>query len=448
MKRFSPVIIIFTSTLVALPLSAGWWQTYGTEGDEIGLCVQQTSDEGYIISGHSFPLTGCWIIKTDEQGEIEWTKNYQEKIFLGGLCIQQTSDGGYIVTVGVSLLKLDENGDKMWVVQDEGLAGEMEWIEETSDGGYIATGMVLDLTAGDVTQLVLVRMDNQGSVKWRYAYNIYPDVKDGGSCVRETSDGGYIVCGWRDDLESLWLIKTDSLGHKEWDLYDTLSGWGSCVEQASDGGYIVSCDYCLLKINAEGQVQWKKEYGEGADLVYCFVQTQDGGYVSTGAKYPAGQSAWEARDPWLFKTDAEGNLAWERTYGGDRQDAGYSVKHVNDGGYIVAGVTSSIGAGGDDFYLIKTDAEGLVEMDEERDSAPALSWKVEHVVGSQIVLKYANHLNGLHTLIFDTSGRKVDEIRTVQPSGTVTWGKGHSPGVYFIRGAASPAPAQKVVLVR
>jgi len=108
---------------------------------------------------------------------------------------------------------------------------------------------------------------------------------------------------------------------------------------------------------AEGQCQsWDKTFGgSGEDTGYFVEQTSDGGYIILGDtdSYGAGKD-----DVWLIKTDANGNKQWDRTFGGWKEDEGKSVQQTSDGGYILLGWTESYGAGGYDVWLIKTDANG------------------------------------------------------------------------------------------
>jgi hypothetical protein len=145
--------------------------------------------------------------------------------------------------------------------------------------------------------------------------------------------------------------------------------WDRCVQQTSDGGYIVAgytysfgaggYDILLIKTDANGDVEWAKTYGGTSDNDYAYSvqQTSDGGYILAG--YTASFGAGDL-DIFLIKTDANGNIQWAKTYGGTNEDRAYSVQQTSDAGYIVAGYTSSFGAGGYDIFLIKTDANGNI----------------------------------------------------------------------------------------
>jgi ribosomal protein S11 len=138
----------------------------------------------------------------------------------------------------------------------------------------------------------------------------------------------------------------------------------SSVQQTSDGGYMVAgytesfgaggSDIFLIKTDASGNVIWAKTYGgTHSDYASSVQQTSDGGYIVAGYTFSFGAGI---NDIFLIKTDANGNVIWAKTYGGTAYDYAYSVQQTSDGGYIVAGYTRSFGAGGDNVFLIKTDA--------------------------------------------------------------------------------------------
>jgi hypothetical protein len=143
----------------------------------------------------------------------------------------------------------------------------------------------------------------------------------------------------------------------------------SSVQQTSDGGYIVAGytysfgaggdDIFLIKTYANGNLQWAKTYGgTWDDWARSVRQTSDGGYIVAGF---TGSFGAGGDDIFLIKTDANGNISWAKTYGGTYSDYAYSVQQTSDGGYIVAGYTYSFGAGDYDIFLIKTDANGNVQ---------------------------------------------------------------------------------------
>jgi len=103
-------------------------------------------------------------------------------------------------------------------------------------------------------------------------------------------------------------------------------------------------------------VDWSRTYGgAGIDVGSSMQRTKDGGYVISGYTDSFGASNY---DVYLLKTDSEGNLIWNKTYGGAHSDLGYSVQETSDGGYIVAGMSWPLEQQNPDFYLLKADSDG------------------------------------------------------------------------------------------
>ena len=112
----------------------------------------------------------------------------------------------------------------------------------------------------------------------------------------------------------------------------------------------------LVASSARAQQRWSQTYGGTAnDAGYSVQQTSDTGYVVTGYTNSFGAGG---EDVYLVKANASGDVAWSKAFGGLGGDYGYSVQQTSDGGYIIAGITLSFGAGFRDIYVIKTDASG------------------------------------------------------------------------------------------
>jgi hypothetical protein len=138
--------------------------------------------------------------------------------------------------------------------------------------------------------------------------------------------------------------------------------------QTADGGYVLAGytrsfgagkeDFWLVKVDLSGNTQWNRTYG-GAESEYAFsvITTSDGGYAIAGY---TGSFGAGGDDFWLIKTDSLGNMEWNRTIGGAGDDYAFSLAETDEG-YIIAGYTRSYGAGRDDFWLVKTDSSGNAE---------------------------------------------------------------------------------------
>ena len=141
---------------------------------------------------------------------------------------------------------------------------------------------------------------------------------------------------------------------------DTLDA-GSSVCQTSDGGYVIvgitfsygagNGDVYLVKTDSLGELEWDRTYGgDKADHGYSVEQSADGGYIIVGYTWSFGAGA---QDVYVIKLNSSGDTLWTRTFGASSTDIGCSVKQTSDGGYVVAGMTTPY-----DVYLIRVDQFG------------------------------------------------------------------------------------------
>lgn len=240
---------------------------------------------------------------------------------------------------------------------------------QTSDGGYALAGFTNSSGAGSY-DFWLVKTNSSGAMQWSQTYGGAGD--DEGCSVVQTSDSGYMLVGSTTSYGAgetdAWLVKTDSSGGVQWNqTYGARAeDVAYSVVQTSDGGYALAgytdsygaggYDFWLVKTNSSGGMMWNQTYGgAGDDEASNVIQTSDGGYALAG--YTASLGAG-IDDFWLVKTDSSGNMLWNRTYGGSGDDEASCVIQTSDGGYALAGATNSSGTGGYDFWLVKTDSSG------------------------------------------------------------------------------------------
>jgi hypothetical protein len=382
------VLLLITPTFL---FGQRWEHTFGGDGYDAGLSVQQTTDGGYIVTGHTWTSfdngkQDIYLIKTNSYGDTLWTKTFGSNEGDYGNSVQQTTDGGYIITglttlirnvdCDVYLIKTDSNGDTLWTKTFGGeYYDQGKSVQQTTDGGFIITGFT-DSFGNDEYDVYLIKTNENGDTLWTKTFggnNI-----EIGLSVQQTHDGGYIITGYSDSFgnsgSNVYLIKTNNTGDTLWTkLYGGEyedKGWS--VQQTTDGGYLITGstelieptlwtfhDVYLIKTDNYGDTLWTKNFGgDGVDKGYSVQQTNDGGFIISGES-DSFTNSWD-NDVYLIKTDINGDTLWTKTFGSGGEDKGWSVQQTTDGGYIIAGQTFSYETNSADIYLIKTDDKGNI----------------------------------------------------------------------------------------
>ena len=296
-----------------------WRNTYGISinDDYGGWEVQKTSDGGYVLIGTTWDNDGnsIFIVKTNSYGNESWNKLIKKLDSSNGRSIKQTNDGGYILT-GYSrystndkttLIKLNSNGNEVWYkVYTFGIRGYC--VQITDDGGFIVSG------AG----YCIMKTDNMGNRQWQ---NSCGGGINSGYQIQKCINGGYISIGTsytNNTYSDFNILKIDSDGNKEWDRSFNESGnssdFGYAIKQTNDGGYILcgttskfgdnDKDIWIVKVDASGFKQWDRIFGKyEADESTDIIQTADGGYLFTGYTQSFGTNN---RNIWIIKTNANG----------------------------------------------------------------------------------------------------------------------------------------------
>lgn len=277
--------------------------------------------------------------------------------------------------------------------------------QPTADNGFILAGSSLSgktgtKTAGNNGDLDywVWKMDANGKLDWQKSL--------GGSgfdllqSIKGTQDGGFILAGTSSSnqgmdkqsdskgLSDFWVVKLDAKGQELWQ--QTIGGSGQedllTVIPTRDGGYLLggssssaktiisatstlktqstakedltlktestrgSMDYWIVKLDSNGNVMWQKTYGgRYSDLLRSLEQTKDGGFILGGySNSPQSGDKTAASigigDYWIIKTDELGAIEWQNTYGGTGDNQLYVIHQTDDEGYIVGGNTNSPGS--------------------------------------------------------------------------------------------------------
>ncbi|MCH8837552.1 MAG: T9SS type A sorting domain-containing protein [Candidatus Marinimicrobia bacterium] len=240
-----------------------WTRRTGGPGGQEPVMVAQTADSGYIITGNIAEAglnAQLGLIKTDSQGNTQWTKTCGGPGDEFGGFVQQTADSGYIILgtiigeggVGrdIWLLKADAEGDTTWTTTFTLGEGEPNVVRQTADSGYAIFGLIqgtLDapVTGGDDRDWLLIKTNNLGNLEWSRTYG--GDLQDQSMDMILTGDGGFLLTGFLDLTASgnsvdLWLVRVDSLGDTLWTttVGDAADDGGLGLVQIAEGEYAVA----------------------------------------------------------------------------------------------------------------------------------------------------------------------------------------------------------------
>lgn len=274
-----------------------WQKLYGGTGFDVAVSLCPTSDGGCVVAGTIQSITGsgtfsgldtysvpsAWLLKLDGSGNIQWQK------IAGGdgrdwaMCVQQTTDGGYIMAgytdshnnygtlTGVTphgnydywLLKLDNAGNTLWQALYGGPGDDQaRSVQQTADGGYIVTGAssssyygtLNGLTSNGANDYWTLKLNSTGGIEWQKLLGGTAD--EYSFSVQQTTNGGYLIAG-----------------------YSASSNTGTLTGLTSHGGN----DYWIVQLGANGNLLWQRLLGgSSSDIPYSITQTSDGSYAIAG----------------------------------------------------------------------------------------------------------------------------------------------------------------------
>ncbi len=347
---------------------------------EEGYAIVQTTDGGYAIAGRTTSFgqgnSDVYVVKIDAQGNLQWTRTIGGSNDEYARSITQTTDGGYIVagytmSFGAGLadayvVKLDAQGTVQWTRT----IGGNNWDEafdiiQTTDGGYALVGFTNTFGLNNSRDVYVVKLDANGNIQWTRTVGGVNN--EYGYSIIQTTDGGYAIAGWTHSfgvgLYDVYVVKLDASGNIQWTR--TVGGSnteeGLAIIQTTDGGYAIAGftwsfgqgadDIYVIKLNAQGGVQWTRTIGgPNNERGHTIVQTADGGYAVAGWT-----TSFANGGAYLVKLDAQGTLQWTKVISGGGSNG---MTATSDGGFAIVGATSSAGQGQTDVFIVKVDGNG------------------------------------------------------------------------------------------
>jgi hypothetical protein len=341
-----------------------------------------------------------WVVKLNSDGSIKWEKTFGGTGGDAAGGIIQAFDGSYLIAGSTNsndgdvtgahggsdvwILKIDSLGNLLWEKTYGGSNNEAAaTIMEAGEGGYAIFGTT-NSTDGDVkgfhggigSDIWIFTITGTGTIIWQKTLGGSGD--DQASSFIRTSDGGYALTGFtnsvdgdllgrvRDTTTDLWALKLTGAGELLWQktfggssyeqgnaIIETLDhGFGIIGSTLSNDGDVSGLhgfysDAWLLKLGSTGTMQWQKTYGgTQGEIGFSIIQKQDSGYVvaaSTVSEDGDVSGLHGSTDCWIFKTTKTGDLLWQKTLGGSKEDAslGAGIIPTPDSGFLVASMTKS-----------------------------------------------------------------------------------------------------------
>jgi len=344
-------------------------KTFGGNGDEVGSCIRQTFDGGYVLMGYttSYGAGGkdILLMKTDSLGNQLWSKA------IGGAGndfewtdsspnFEICSDGGFIICSSTNsygqqsdfdiyVIKTDDNGNIEWTkTYNDTLNDYSSSIKQTVDGGFIIAS----------ASSLLMKIDSLGNIQWNYQYDNVSYIGEIDIC----SNGDIIFAGGGSyNGTGMYISRVSSTGNPIWTRSFNNTGVGYSIKELSNGN-IVMTGYkvpfyspFIISCNANGSFNWAKEYKNGTPaFLYSLIETNDNNIAFTGAQAIAGGKSI------LTKIDVNGNPLWSKSYLMDsiNIDVTYSLIQTSDNGFSLCGKTGTDGM--QKVFIIKTDELGNI----------------------------------------------------------------------------------------
>jgi len=449
--------------------SIEWQKCLGGSHQSIAYCIIQTSDKGYAIAGSTsandgdvtgwhpgfdtsfgskYPHADAWFIKLDSLGNIQWQKCLGGSGIDAATSIIQTSDGGYAVTGTTTsndgdmsgnhgnydefVIKLSSSGVIQWQKCYGGRNGD--WgvsIIQTYDGGYITAGWTGSNDEGSFinhghTDIYIVKIDSLGNLQWQKCYG--GSFNDEGFCILQTADRGYVFIGYTQSSDG------------------EVSGYHGVNQDA---------DAWLVRIDSIGKILWQRSLGGSRnDVGSSIIQPSDGGFIIAGST--ASIDGDVIRDDpggvWILKLNSSGIIQWQRCLGGNKGlDNGTSIIQTNDGGYALAGITSSNdgdvsglhyfsnGAPSSDIWVIKL-SPAIIDKVESTTPEQSLHQPYPNPSTGEVRIDISSSLIPQKLDFFDALGNRCYPQYTLENNIALVNVQSLASGIYMVKVGSQTTP--------
>jgi len=319
-----------------------WQKTYGGDDEDVIQDLIVTNDDFLVTVGSSSSWgdawQSIWIMKLDSQGNnisniFEGEENYN---FANSIVF--TEDGNFIAAGESNWLhcaSCNEQG-KAWIAKinpDLNIIWEkylgddennsIEHIFPVGHQGFVLSGLT-QKSKNDKFNAWFAFLDWEGKYLWSKEFdNLF---QDKATCILYLEEKGFLVAGH------------------------------------SQSSYMDKSDAWILKLTMDGNIEWEKHFiGSGINVINRIISSVDSGILAVGYTSSKG-AGWQ--DAWVIQLDKDGNLEWEKTFGGDKKDIIVSAIKTDKNKYLLAGNTSSGSEGKiSNAWVIQLDKDGNLEWE-------------------------------------------------------------------------------------
>lgn len=268
----------------------------------------------------------------------------------------------------VYILKIDRKGNKIWEKTFGGSKDDYAYSIIKDKDEYLIVGGTRSFGEGNSDVLIL-KINEDGKILWNKTFG-GKGFEEGWRITKDKYEN-YIIIGRTTSFGKgqydLYLIKIDKNGNKIWEK--TFGGKGSdygydiCstfdekyVAVGISNSFSETQDVYVVKIDKDGNLIWEKNFGgKGFDYAYSLAYAGDG-YIIVGNS----NSFSDTPDLYILKINQRGEKLWEKTYGGKGYDTGFYIRHIGKQEYLIVGGSNSSGAGNSDLYVVKIDKAGNI----------------------------------------------------------------------------------------
>jgi hypothetical protein len=403
--------------------------------------AEEAPDGGYVLTGTIQLLEhvnqDAYVLKTDRYGKKLWNRSFEAGTSGGsndggddqGMDAVALDDGSIIVMCNsdswgpgdfsIILSKWDQDGNFLWETAYGGTfndKGNRMIID--SEGFIIVVGSTNNTADQTENAFVLKINPSDGALIWKNDFGESGGIQSGYDIV-EYGDGGYIFVG-NNQLSSaanLYFAKINKDGILEWSKSFTsnIISEADRIIRVSQGGFIASGytltndkgkEGYLVKVDAEANMEWSKSFGTNhPDDFKGVIQSSDGGFLCVGTINQVFSIEQSIDDLWLLKTDFNGNIIWEKRFGGELNDSGTDIIKTTEGGFAVLGSTSSFTSDEDRVYFLHLNENGSITNVKE----------IDKILSHNFVLyqNYPNPFNPSTLIQFEVAGYGSEHISLI-----------------------------------